>query len=412
MALWTPANLSSVTLEGWYRVHDPAAILADGSDISTTGSPNTWSDQSSHGRTLTKEGSPGYNANGLSTGHPAVTFAFAGFRTAAGAGYPTSAVIGSMVIGSINGDGRISSLNASGSQDFSASGFIPMFKTSGNLKYWYNGATAATPHTNSTTVAIFEAVPLSATTADVGINTVLSGTPVTLTGVTIDRMGLFAESDNGTVATAGSCAEYILWAGVVSLSERQKLEGYIAWNNGQQALLPGGHPYASAAPTTGGGTTYTLTAAQGTFSLNGIAAAPNSARSLTAVKGAYVVNGIAAAFNRGIRMPAAQGAFIVSGIATTLNRGISMSAAQGSYTVNGIAAGLSRGRTVTAAQGSFTVNGIAASFPVALSIKPVTGVYTINGVATVLAYSPAGGGGGTLPHSLPFFVTVGPLMTK
>lgn len=159
-----------------------------------------------------------------------------------------------------------------------------------------------------------------------------------------------------------------------------------------------------------GGATYTLTAAQGTFVLNGIAATLNSARSLIAAKGTYAVNGIAAAFNRGIGMPAAQGAFIVSGIAA--NRGISMSAAKGSYVVNGIAAGLFRGRTVTAAQGSFTVNGIAASFPVALSIKPVTGVYTINGISVVLAYSPAGGGGGTLPHSLPFFATVGALTTK
>lgn len=249
MALWTPANLTSVTLEGWYRVHDPAAVLADGSDISTTSSVNTWADQSGHGRTLTKEGSPTYDANGLSTGHPAVVFPFAGFRTAAGAGYPTSAVIGSMVIGTTTTDGRVTSLNASASTDFGTSGVIPLLQGGSTLTYWYNGGIANTTHTENTTVVIFEGVPLSSTTADVGINTVLSGTPGTITGLTLDRMGLFAESDSGTGTPAGTCAECILWAGVISLTERRKLEGYIAWNNGQQALLPGGHPYAGAAPT-------------------------------------------------------------------------------------------------------------------------------------------------------------------
>ncbi len=249
MTLWTPVNLTSVTLEGWYRVHDPANVLADGSDISTTGSPNTWADQSGNARTLTKEGAPGYDANGLATGHPAVTFTTAGFRTAAGAGYPSNAVIGSMIIGTTTTDGRLTSLNASGQQDFGASGVIPFLQGSGNIDYWYNFATASFTHANSTIVAIFEAVPLSTTTADVGLNTVLSGTPVTIAGVTHDRMGLFAESDTGSNNPNGSCAENILWAGVISTDDLQKLEGYIAWNNGQQALLPGGHPYAGAAPT-------------------------------------------------------------------------------------------------------------------------------------------------------------------
>jgi|SRR5882724_5724552 len=249
MTLWTPANLTSVTLEGYYRVHDPANVLADGSDISTTSSVNTWADQSGNARTLTKDGSPTYDANGLSTGHPALILSFTGFRTAAGAGYPANAVIGSMVIGTIDSStGRLISLSASGQNDFGFFGHI-LYQNAGNINYFYNGAIASQTHTPSSTVAIFEGVPLSTTTADVGVNTVLSGTPGTIAGITHDRMGLHSISDTGGSDCSGSCAEYILWAGVISTAELQKLEGYIAWNNGQQALLPGGHPYANAAPT-------------------------------------------------------------------------------------------------------------------------------------------------------------------
>jgi hypothetical protein len=34
----------------------------------------------------------------------------------------------------------------------------------------------------------------------------------------------------------------------LSDANRQKIEGYLAWKWGLQASLPGGHPYASAAP--------------------------------------------------------------------------------------------------------------------------------------------------------------------
>jgi hypothetical protein len=52
-----------------------------------------------------------------------------------------------------------------------------------------------------------------------------------------DRQGVF----NSNVV--------ILLDSVPSTADRQRLEGYVAWQTGTQASLPGGHPYASAAPT-------------------------------------------------------------------------------------------------------------------------------------------------------------------
>lgn len=43
--------------------------------------------------------------------------------------------------------------------------------------------------------------------------------------------------------------ELVLYNAYLNTTERQKVEGYLAWKWGLQANLPGGHPYASAAPT-------------------------------------------------------------------------------------------------------------------------------------------------------------------
>jgi hypothetical protein len=43
-------------------------------------------------------------------------------------------------------------------------------------------------------------------------------------------------------------AELILFTTALSTTDRQKIEGYLAWKWGLQASLPGGHPYFSAAP--------------------------------------------------------------------------------------------------------------------------------------------------------------------
>lgn len=47
----------------------------------------------------------------------------------------------------------------------------------------------------------------------------------------------------------GDVAEVVLRAAKDSDTDRQRMEGYLAWKWGFQGSLPGGHPYASAPPT-------------------------------------------------------------------------------------------------------------------------------------------------------------------
>lgn len=62
-----------------------------------------------------------------------------------------------------------------------------------------------------------------------------------------DNSGASSENSNCEVA------EVLICNYVASTGDRQLLEGYMAWKWGQQASLPGGHPYAGAAPTIDGG---------------------------------------------------------------------------------------------------------------------------------------------------------------
>jgi len=48
----------------------------------------------------------------------------------------------------------------------------------------------------------------------------------------------------------GNIAEFIVIRRVLGETERQKIEGYLAWKWGLQTSLPTGHPYKTAAPTT------------------------------------------------------------------------------------------------------------------------------------------------------------------
>jgi hypothetical protein len=55
----------------------------------------------------------------------------------------------------------------------------------------------------------------------------------------------------GSDAWNGEVWELIVFTSYLSQSDTELIEGYLAWKWGVQANLPGGHPYASAAPTLG-----------------------------------------------------------------------------------------------------------------------------------------------------------------
>jgi sugar lactone lactonase YvrE len=67
----------------------------------------------------------------------------------------------------------------------------------------------------------------------------------------------------------GSIGEVILFNSTLSTSDRQKVEGYLAWKWGLQAKLPVSHPYYSAAPATAPFTVRTISGTVTTFAGSG-----------------------------------------------------------------------------------------------------------------------------------------------
>jgi hypothetical protein len=82
---------------------------------------------------------------------------------------------------------------------------------------------------------------------------------------TLDRFGLGGFPERPTLPTGGSFMradlnELIVVPSLLSDSDRQKVEGYLAHKWGMTASLPSAHPYKSAAPTEDSGPTATATA--------------------------------------------------------------------------------------------------------------------------------------------------------
>lgn len=173
-----------------------------------------------------------------------------------------------------------------------------------------------------------------------------------------------------------------------TLADLQRLEGWAHWKYGVQAALPGGHPYAGAAPTTGG--TYTLTATVGTFALTGQAAAFRRALKLVTIKGTFAETGNAANLSRGLKLPAASGAFTQTGVAAVLRSARKLVTTAGAFALTGNAANLVYkpvGSTyiLTASTGSFALTGKAAGLKVGYKLPAAKGAFTYSGLAANLA---------------------------
>jgi hypothetical protein len=69
----------------------------------------------------------------------------------------------------------------------------------------------------------------------------------------------YSVGDSINNITSGNIAEVLIYNSVLSTTDRQKVEGYLAWKWGLQTSLPGAHPYYGAAPSGGTSTVTTTT---------------------------------------------------------------------------------------------------------------------------------------------------------
>ena len=114
----------------------------------------------------------------------------------------------------------------------------------------------ATNLTAATTWQLLEAInpdPSQSSTMAVYLNGTLQASGVTQAGTTPVTGPLFINGQAGTATNSyqSYLAEVIVFNTGLSQSNRQIVEGYLAWKWGMQALLPVIHPYYAAGPSAG-----------------------------------------------------------------------------------------------------------------------------------------------------------------
>lgn len=256
MALWTPSNLSSGTLAGWYK-SDAITGKNDGDDI------DSWVDSSGNSNTLTQTqagADPSYQTDEINS-LPVVRFdkdaspgdnllnADLGGDFEPGTGNFFVAMVAKFP-------------NSSGTQfvmakaDSGVQG-LNMFISGGNLTFRPQtvGGTTQTIVQNSVTGDDFHVYVCrrsSSTLAgrfDGSTWSTDDGTKTNDGNVNNDANFRLGSSSTGGLDADMDVGEALIGTGTLTDSDLQRMTGYLAWKWGLQDNLPSDHPYKNFPPT-------------------------------------------------------------------------------------------------------------------------------------------------------------------
>jgi hypothetical protein len=253
---FTPLAASGCRL--WLDAADPAGTgiaPANGSTISS------WVDKSGTGNNGTSYGNPTFVTSAFN-GKPSISFngstqRFVGAITNTG---NTVSVFAIVNMNSGGQWGRICSLGVTNNFDGGVSSlyFIPLIRSSTNQSI-QSGRFQGSTNVNVGPVAITYNVPFQAASIVNGTSNILylNGTSVG-SGSSTGNFGYTAygigaqPSDFQPEYFQGFISEIIIYNTDLTTTQRQQVEGYLAWKWGLQASLSNTHPYYSAAPSAAG----------------------------------------------------------------------------------------------------------------------------------------------------------------
>lgn len=233
-ASWTPAALGS-SLALWLDADDAATITLNGSNVSQ------WNDKSGNDRNATQPiaaSQPTYSATSFN-GKPTLTWDGIDDAMNLSMSLPATdlnlfAVLDPDVtaqndyildIGSVRRTFATSGQIFAGSWNPAAAPIT----TGGQRIYGFTtGPTNQIVYSDGTAVSTLAAVPAALVDGAVGLGNRFLGT---------------------AFGPVGDMSELVFVSGTLSDTDRQKLEGYLAWKWGLEANLPVGHPYKNIPPT-------------------------------------------------------------------------------------------------------------------------------------------------------------------
>lgn len=255
-SLWTPAMLSPAPIL-WFDAQDNASITKDGSN-----KVSQWNNKGSGGHAIQAlaAGQPTYISSGIISGKPSIRFDGTANRMS-----------GSLVMGGNTGTFLFFGTLATGGTTFASlvdmSNSGSALLSSGSFAHcaWlrrYTTVSARTSYNSSSSVTY-------SFTADVPFVVTVTRSPLSLAGYSNDGLiaataqlatsifdsNMFALGTNlpgsgalGPNYMAGDMFEVFLFSQELTLTNRNRLAGYLAHKWGQQALLPASHPYKVVPP--------------------------------------------------------------------------------------------------------------------------------------------------------------------
>ena len=240
-----PTPVTTISKTSYYGSFTPTSIAGcqiwlDGGDPAGTGvapangsTVSTWVDKSGNGYNGTATNTSTYSSRGILfnssyysttyTANPTAETAFVVCKT-------TSRVTSDLIACLPNGcrefyidNGDSILINSKGAFVITSANLYPISNVVQLLEYTYS----------TTAVTLYNC---GASVSSVSGSYAFTGSSVTYIG----------GNDRGFMT--GYIYEIIIYNSVLTATQRQQVEGYLAWKWGTQASLPGGHPYASAAP--------------------------------------------------------------------------------------------------------------------------------------------------------------------
>lgn len=235
---FNPASIAGCQL--WLDAADSSSILMDSSS-----NVSLWIDKSGNGNTVTQDTSanqPTYVTN-VVNGNPVIRFNGTShvLQTTSFTSLGTNSVSFWLVernLSNLGGGGAPFSFNSGPNNGI-------VFQNNNGLQPLPNSV----PYTSSVARIVF----YNRTNTGSGDTTYLNGTVVTTrddntTGTygTTFAVGMRILS---TIYTSGDICEILIFIGMPTTTQRQKVEGYLANKWGLKSSLPSNHPYKSIAPT-------------------------------------------------------------------------------------------------------------------------------------------------------------------
>lgn len=240
--LWTPAEITTAL---WLDASDSATIT----EIS--GAVSQWNDKSPTGSVCSQSAPssrPVVSAAALN-GLNVITFDGSGdFLTSnASIGNSSGAELNIFVVGAQSSGTNgvfLSNRKASATE-----GWTLRNNSTTQMTYFHVGGSPSLTKTTPTGAYICE-VERDGLSVALGSNGDFDS-PSSISSYSGTSQALVLGAENGGAASRldGYIAEVVVSSGLLTLSDRQKVEGYLAWKWGLESELPALHPYKSAPPT-------------------------------------------------------------------------------------------------------------------------------------------------------------------